>query len=155
MSLLKILALILVIGCLSSCKTTQPDESEVLSTIKVDGQTPQYTTSEKRTFFIMLDTTDNKKYGYSPEAPINVGVGPSEQHKYLNSLAGPNGESIRYTRLGSCCPFADPKLSYGGGLLDIYQVFYDGQKQPIKLYLNMYYKDQKLFIPTGLSYRNN
>ena len=83
------------------------------------------------------------EYGYSPENPIRVGDGdatngPMNERIFLSSLRGPNGEKVSFNRLGSCCEFETPNGFLGGGLLDMYEVNYDGLAEPKILYLNMY-----------------
>lgn len=90
-------------------------------------------------------------YGYTEKNPIKVGGrenGPMNEIKYLNSLSGPNGEQITYVREGSCCVFPVKNSPFGGGLLDIYTVTYEGKKDSVTLYLNMYEK-AKLKAPVG------
>jgi hypothetical protein len=80
-------------------------------------------------------------YGYTPEDPIKVGGGPRGEHEYLQWLRGPEGQRLRYKRLGSCCGFKDSSLPMGGGLLDMYEVTYDGLENPVRLYLDMYRRE--------------
>jgi hypothetical protein len=87
-------------------------------------------------------------YGYTPEDPIKVGGGPSGEHEYLQHLRGPEGQRLRFHRLGSCCGFDDPSLPFGGGLLDMYEVTYEGLASPVRLYLDMY-RRQEPRAPTG------
>lgn len=90
-------------------------------------------------------------YGYSESNPIKVGGGsngPANEHKYLRRLTGPNGESIAYQRLGSCCPFQTKNSEWGSGMLDRYEVEIDGDPKKKILYLNMYDSD-KLYAPKG------
>jgi len=155
MNLLKIITSVVLLSLIISCKSTQQQQPEILSTLKVNNQTPRYQSSQNQPFFILLTASEDTSYGLTPDKPINVGVGAAEQHKYLNSIAGPNGEPIQYTRLGACCPFEDPNLPFGGGLLDIYQVTYEGLSQPVNLYLNLYHKADKLYLPIGFTLRNN
>ena len=121
----KILMLSITFSLLSACSTSQK-------------------TAEK---------TENKKsgkYGYSEDNPIKVGGvnnGPANERKYLNSLTGPNGEKISFNRKGSCCPFETKNSDYGG-MLDRYAVSYEGKKDTVFLYLNMYDKE-KLEAPEG------
>lgn len=99
-----------------------------------------------------------KGYGYTSKEPIKVGgvregIGPASERAYLNKLAGPKGEAIWYSRVGSCCPF---KTSNGflnnSGMLDVYKVTYQGNTDTVELYLNMYdYEEQKL--PKGFSWK--
>ncbi len=95
-------------------------------------------------------------YGYTKENPIKVGgykenVGPMSERFYLYTLRGPNGERIRFQRIGSCCPFQTPHGFNGTGLLDMYEVTYEGLSTPIKLFINMYdYEKPK--APVGFTH---
>ncbi|MDT0678074.1 hypothetical protein [Autumnicola musiva] len=103
----------------------------------------------------------NEELGYNPSHPILVGsndlrYGPEYEQNYLNNLSGPNGEVISYTRLGSCCEFATPKGIMGGGMLDKYEIKYEGLEKPIILYLNMYEPAPKeIKVPSGLKLKEN
>ena len=83
-------------------------------------------------------------YGYTAEDPIRCGgdegirSGPARERDYLNRLRGPNGEDVGFMRQGSCCHFETPNGILGTGLLDMYEVWYDGIDEPVILYLNMY-----------------
>jgi hypothetical protein len=86
---------------------------------------------------------DDETYGYSADNPILIGgedlmLGPYLQRLFLNSIAGPDGQPIKYMRVGSCCTFNTDRGINGVGLLDKYQITWEGQDQPIILYLNMY-----------------
>lgn len=86
---------------------------------------------------------DTSGYGYSPNDPIIVGglserSGPASQRAYLDQLRGPNGEAVTYERIESCCAFSTPNGILGSGMLDIYEVRYEGQGRAVRLYLNMY-----------------
>ncbi|EPX57525.1 hypothetical protein D187_009799 [Cystobacter fuscus DSM 2262] len=87
-------------------------------------------------------------YGYTPEDPIKVGGGPSGEHEFLRYLRGPEGQPLSFERLGSCCGFKDSSLPFGGGLLDMYEVTYEGLEKPVTLYLDMY-RRQEPRAPTG------
>jgi hypothetical protein len=98
------------------------------------------------------DSKPKDDYGYSANNPIKTGGGPKGERAFLNRLAGPNGEPVRYQRLGSCCSFSTPNGIMGGGLLDRYEVWIEGQPQPKILYLNMYdFEEPK--IPKGFTER--
>ena len=95
-------------------------------------------------------------YGYTEKNAIKVGgdfEGPANERKYLNSLTGPNGEKVSFDRLGSCCAFQTGNSSFGGGMLDRYAVTYEGKKDTVTLYLNMYDK-AKLKAPLGFRFRD-
>ncbi len=101
------------------------------------------------------EATTDSTYGYSKENPIKVGGnsnGPTNQRNYLNSLSGPNGETLIYKRSGSCCQFETKNSSYGMGMLDIYKVTYEGKKDTVSLYINMYDKET-LKSPVGFKFK--
>ena len=99
--------------------------------------------------------SSDASYGYTEKNPIKVGGfsdGPANERRYLNSLSGPNGETINYMRTGSCCHFETKNSPYGGGMLDAYAVTYEGKKDTVVLYLNMYDK-ASLKAPVGFKFK--
>ena len=106
--------------------------------------------------FLIKKYATDKTYGYTEKNPIMVGKaggGPKDERRFLNALAGPNGEQISYQRLGSCCPFFTKNGLFGdSGMLDKYEVTYQGLKTPIILYINMYDSDV-LQVPVGFTLR--
>ena len=87
-------------------------------------------------------------YGFSPENPIHVGGGPDGQHAFLETLRGPDGEPLAWRRLGSCCEFETPNGIMGFGLLDMYEVTYEGLERSVILYLDMY-ESGPVMAPAG------
>jgi hypothetical protein len=87
-------------------------------------------------------TAKNKKYGFSPKTPIKVGGITNNKvraQNFLNALKGPNGEKIHYSRIGSCCHFKTPNALIGNeGVLDQYEIHYEGLKKTILIYINEY-----------------
>ncbi len=132
----------------TSCVSTK-------STLKnVDDNAPDLTLTKNNTFAITLFSKD-KKYGYNPDYPINIFYRNTRDEtlneiRFLNALAGPNGEKITYTRLETCCPFPTKRSDMGAGFLNVYELKWEGQKKPITLYLNIYEKGI-LMVPMGLS----
>lgn len=132
----------------TSCVSTK-------STLKnVDDNAPTPTLTKDNTFLISLYSKD-KKYGFEPDYPVNVFYLNSKDEnlnakRFLDALAGPNGEKITYTKIESCCPFPTKRHQIGAGFLDVYELTWVGQKQPIKLYMNIYEKGY-LMVPVGLS----
>ena len=106
--------------------------------------------------FLIKEYATDKTYGYSEKNPIMVGKeggGPKDERRFLNALAGPNGEEISYQRLGSCCGFFTKNGLFGdSGMLDMYEVSYEGLDKPITLYINMYDSDV-LQVPVGFTLR--
>ncbi|MFT6245738.1 MAG: hypothetical protein ACJA0U_001855 [Salibacteraceae bacterium] len=90
----------------------------------------------------------NQIYGTTPETAIKVGT-VSNEYDFLNMLCGPNGEKITFNRIKSCCEFDCPSCPMGAGLLDEWEIKYEGQKEPLIVYLNGYlYAKPK--VPYGL-----
>ncbi|MGV0938134.1 hypothetical protein [Empedobacter falsenii] len=95
--------------------------------------------------FELLEISNDSTYGYSEKNPIQVGgvdkqSGPLNERRFLNALAGPNGEEVIYYRSGSCCPIKsknDP-MGFGQVMLDNYQVTYKGSNDTVSIYINMY-----------------
>ncbi|MGB2742634.1 MAG: hypothetical protein WBC60_18975 [Cognaticolwellia sp.] len=101
-------------------------------------------------------TSQDPEYGYTSEKPIELGgfltgTKSSGAHiEYFEGLLGPNGEQVNIQRLGSCCAFEDKTMPFGGGLLDRYQLTYEGQKAPAIIYVNLY-KFNKPLAPQGFA----
>ncbi|AOC97411.1 hypothetical protein BB050_04333 [Flavobacterium anhuiense] len=143
----KIAILIVLLISASSCISTK-------STLKnVDDNAPDLILKKDNTFSITQFAKD-KKYGYDPDYPINIFFQNTNNEalnetRFLNALAGPNGEKITYSRLETCCPFPTKRSNMGAGFLNVYELKWDGQKKPVKLYLNIYEKGI-LMVPVGL-----
>jgi len=141
------LYIILIISA-TSCVSTR-------STLKnVDDNAPDLVLKKNNTFEIKLFSTD-KKYGFDPDYPVNIFFRNTKDEalnetRFLNALAGPNGEKITYIRLETCCPFPTKRSDMGAGFLNVYELKWEGQKKPVKLYLNIYEKGI-LMVPMGLS----
>jgi hypothetical protein len=144
----KIALFIILLITATSCVSTK-------STLKnVDNNAPNLTLSKDNTF-IITEYSKDKKYGYDKDYPVNIFYRTSKdevinQQRFLNALAGPNGEKITYTKLESCCPFPSKRSDMGAGFLDVYEIKWEGQKKPINLYLNIYEKGV-LMVPLGLT----
>lgn len=108
----------------------------------------------KNNVFVVTKVATDKNYGYSENYPINLGFATSlERNKasrYLDALAGPNGEKIIYTFVESCCPFLTNTGGMGTGLLDKYKITWEGNSSTLYLYINSYEKGEVL-IPKGLT----
>lgn len=118
-------------------------------------QTSGHELLDARTFKITKFARD-KTYGYTEDNPIKVGggmEGPLNEQRFLNALAGPNGEKVSYKRQGSCCPFKTQNAVFGdSGMLDMYEISIEGMFQKIILYLNMY-DSETLQVPVGFTLR--
>jgi hypothetical protein len=105
--------------------------------------------------FIITEISKDKKYGYNQDYPVNLGflplaTGEINVKRYFGALAGPDGQKLIYTKTESCCPFPTNKFEAGAGLLDVYEVTWDGLSVPKKIYINMYEKG-KVIAPQGFT----
>ncbi|NRT12005.1 2-dehydro-3-deoxyphosphooctonate aldolase [Flavobacterium sp. 14A] len=142
----KIITLLYLALLTVSCVSTK-------STLKnVDDNAPIPLLSTDNTFVITEFSTD-KRYGYDKDYPINVFYYSTRnetinQERFLNALAGPKGQKITFKKLESCCPFPSKRSEMGAGLLDVYEIDWEGLKIPITLYMNIYEKGY-LKVPVG------
>jgi hypothetical protein len=145
-------SLLTLLVCFVSCTSTK-------STIKnIDNNAPNLQLTENNTFFISEFSKDSK-YGFDKDYPVNIFFQSTaneniNQKRFLNALAGPKGQKLTYTKLESCCPFPAKRSDMGAGLLDVYELKWEGQKSPVILYLNIYEKGV-LMVPFGLSLKKN
>jgi len=99
----------------------------------------------------LAEISTDEKYGYEPNHKTAIKVGSIRNgYAYLRALLGPNGEPVQARRLGSCCGFKIKKGS--SGLLDKYEIYYQGIEKPIILYVNGYeYETPK--APIGFTFK--
>ena len=148
----KIVSFIALLLFATSCVSSR-------STLKnVDNNAPDLELLNNNTFAI-TEYSKDKKYGYDKDYPINIFFvtirnETINQQRFLNALAGPKGEKITYTKLESCCPFPTKRSEMGAGMLDVYELRWEGQKNPVTLYLNAYEKGI-LMVPVGLTLKKN
>ena len=118
------------------------------------------TTSFLKAFERGCQSASNADYGRSETSAIKLGSpesadpmleGRRNRTYFLLSLRGPNGERVRYTRLGSCCAQPGPHGHLGREMLDIFQVTHRGLDEPIDLYFNVYSFDDPR-VPVGLTF---
>jgi hypothetical protein len=107
--------------------------------------------------FVITKKAEDKKYAFNEDYPVNVGFtaiedGLNNEIRFLNALAGPNGEKIKFELKESCCPFPTKKTEMGAGILDIYEITWTGQIKPVLVYLNKFEKGE-LMIPLGFTNR--
>jgi len=144
---LKYTFLLLVAVMAVSCVSTK-------STIKnVDENAPVPKLADQA--FVLTNVSNDKKYGYDPDYPINVFFqnvkdDKINQQRFLHALAGPNGEKLVFNKVETCCPFPTKRNTMGVGLLDVYQITWQGNATPVRLYFNMYEKGV-LMAPVGFT----
>lgn len=137
-----VLSLILLTSCVSTKSTL----------MNVDNKAPNPRLNKENNFVLSSISTDSK-YGFDKNYPVNVFfINTTNEEinckRYLSSLSGPNGEIISYKKTGICCPFPSKNINTGGGFLAVYEINYDGLKQPKVLYINIYEKGY-LLAPIG------
>jgi hypothetical protein len=144
----KFIVLLVSVFIIQSCVSTRL----TIKNIDDNAPAPVLVTKDR---FLVTEYTSDKKYGYDPDYPINVFYRNTNDEalnatRYLNALAGPNGEEIFYIKIETCCPFPSKRTNMGAGLLDVYEISWKGQSKPVRLYLNIYEKGY-LYIPVGFT----
>ncbi len=139
---IKFLLLLITIPLLHACSSSKKASQKT----KLD---------EKHNAFMLTEVSTDSTYGYTETNPIKVGgvkssSGPMNERRFLNGLNGPDGEELSYERTGSCCPFKTKNGIMGGGLLDRYAITWEGQTEPVYIYINMYDAGD-LYVPVGLT----
>jgi hypothetical protein len=139
---------ILVLSILTSCTSTQ----STLKNIDNHAMIPKVSSTNT---FVLTTYSNDKKYGYDKDYPINVfyknvAAAKENQERFLNALAGPKGEKISYIKTGICCPFPTTKSEMGVASLDVYSISWEGLKKPAILYLNSFEKGT-LMVPVGFT----
>jgi hypothetical protein len=131
--------LILIFSCSASKKASK---SESTTSSRTNSKsTPKAELRDNQTFELKEISTD-VTYG-SKDNPVEVGgndkhEGPLNERRFLNALAGPNGETISYYRRGSCCPVKSDNGFMGYAMLDNYRVTWEGSKDTVSIFINMY-----------------
>lgn len=121
------------------------------------GKSSVKTNLKDNNTFEITEVSTNKNYGLTPKNPVQVGgvsenIGPLNEVRYLNALAGPNGEKLTFYRAGSCCPIESDNDPFGFGkvMLDNYRVTWEGSKDTVSIFINMY-DSGKLMAPRGFT----
>ncbi|NHM07680.1 2-dehydro-3-deoxyphosphooctonate aldolase [Flavobacterium sp. CYK-4] len=140
--------LLLLLTLMASCVSTK----STLKNVDEHALIPKLSANNT---FVLTESSKDPKYGYDKDFPINVFYKNTKdeninQQRFLNALAGPNGETITYKKVETCCPFPTKNTEMGVGLLDIYEISWAGQKAPVQLYLN-YFEKGALLIPVGFT----
>lgn len=147
----KIVLLNLIILSFASCISTK-------STIKnIDKKAVKPVIKDNA--YVLTEYADSKKYGYDQDYPINLGPSSAANENkfatyFFNGVEGPNGEKITFEKIDTCCPFPTKNDKMGGGLLSIYEVKWQGQEKPVKLYFNIYERG-KVLCPIGFTIKKS
>lgn len=149
-----VLGLLVAAACASNPALRAP---ELVSSGTRHGRGYPAGTSADGDALTLTTIASSPTYGYSAEEPVLVGNGvdsdgPTREKLYLRALRGPEGQPIEFERRGSCCPFETENSALGAGLLDVYELTWEGLDEPVVLYLDMYDPGEPL-IPKGLTAR--
>lgn len=144
---MKKLRLIALLALCISCTSTKQ------TVLNINDNAPTPALKEGR--FVLKNASNDPRYGYREAYPVNVFYLTANNDtinavRYLKSLRGPKGEAVRYTHLGSCCPFPTNRTMVGAGFIQIYELESDGFTGKKKLYINPHAKGE-ILIPQGLS----
>lgn len=126
----------------------------IKSTIKnIDNNAVKPIVKDNR--FIITEYSEDKKYGYNKDYPINLGFENEKTSQknvayFFNALSGKNGEKFTYEKVESCCPFPTKRNTMGAGTLDIYEITFEGDTKKIRLYINIFERG-KVLCPKGFS----
>src|SRR5438874_2255142 len=89
------------------CSTTKKDEPQVLSSTTTKTGSVVVTDEmigRSRGSMSLLHVAAMASYAYSEAVPVKIGGGFGEgsqrTYQYLNALRGPNGETVKYNRIG-------------------------------------------------------
>lgn len=143
----KILVIVFVGLHLVSCISTK-------STIKnIDDSAVKPSVKNNR--FVITEYSNDRKYGYDKDYPINIGFNreneaPKNIEYFFNALVGEKKEKFSYVKVESCCPFPTKKTNMGAGTLDIYEITFEDSGKKVQLYFNIYEKG-KIMCPKGFS----
>lgn len=112
----------------------------------------------KENAFVLTKYSTDANYGYDKDYPINVFYKNSKDEnlnaeRFLNALAGPNGEKMTFEKVESCCPFPSTNSELGAGFIDVYKISFSGLKKTKTLYINIYERGI-LEIPVGFTIKN-
>ena len=151
-----ILLILMLVSCAGHSGTAPPG---LLVETSRDGRGWPFGESGRGPVLDLSETSTDPRYGWSAKKPVGLGgfdAAPPEedsltrQIRFLNSLWGPQGETIFYERIGTCCPFPFYGAPLDKGMLDIYALTWEGQSRPRHLYLDGY-RTGTIRIPEGLT----
>ncbi len=130
---------ILLVAALMACSTNK----RMASSAGAGGGSAAAKSKPSSGKIMLTGVATDASYGLTPENPVEVGgasnsEGPVNERKYLNMLAGPNGEKVSYYRLRSCCAVPSNNAIFGKAMLDDYRVTWEGSSDTVSIYINMY-----------------
>ena len=114
----------------------------------------------KNNAFLLTEYSNDAKYGYNADYPINIGLILERQEDiyigyFFNALEGEKGKKIeKFEKVDTCCPFPTTHNTMGAGTLSIYEVTFEGSNNKVRLHFNIYEKG-KLVCPKGFIIKNS
>lgn len=138
--------LVLIYSCNSSKSTYNTSSSKSLDF----GSPSVEQVVMSNDLFLIEEFATDSSYAFTQENPVMVGShSAAHQRRFLNSIAGPENQTLTFERLGSCCFFYTKNGMIGdSGLLDMYEIDYKGLKNKVVMYINFYDSDT-LKVPVG------
>lgn len=135
------LALVLATSCISTKSTLKNVNPQAVRPAFSDGQ------------YHLTEYATDKKYGYDPDYPINIGFINENQEAinvtyFFNAIEGELSEKITFNKIDTCCPFPTKNTTIGAGTLSIYEVVFVNSSKKVLLYFNIYEKGE-LVCPKG------
>ncbi len=151
---LLLLATVLVVSCVTSKDKFQKKYPQYVSNRNIIKELPKINDST----LLIKEYAKDIEYGLKPEKPIFLGIYKTYDaidniDRFFNAIIGKNKQILIKKRMKYCCPFKTPNSptidrDKKFGLLEVYQVSYEGLEKPIVLYFNVY-DSGDLFIPDG------
>lgn len=144
----------LFLSCASAPKNVQPTVLSRSSSTAGGVAITDEMIGRRRGEMQLSQASIDPSYAFSEHAPVLIGggfdSGSDRTYKYLNALRSPNGEPIKYDRVGTCCPFKSANSPFGDeALLEVYQLTIPGIGKK-RIYFNWYENGDPL-IPIGLA----
>jgi hypothetical protein len=152
---MKNILLIGILLVLAGCASPKGGTKSSSTSGKGDTRTKAVENIDNNTY-LLVEVAEDRTYALDAANSVKVGGskngnGPLNERRYLNALLGPKGEPVKYSRAGSCCAFKTPNAMIGdSGLLDRYRVTWEGSKDTVNIFLNMY-DEGDLKIPSGFT----
>ena len=148
---------LIIPGCAASSNPGSPPR--LLIEASMSGRGWPFGESGRGSVIHIEEIAHEEEYGWTARKPISLGgyyseipgeTGFDRQQQYLNSLWGPEGETIFYERIGTCCPFDLFGALLDKGMLDVYALTWEGQAEPKHLYMDRF-REGPIRIPAGLT----
>lgn len=137
---MKTRAPLLLVVSLALCGCGTTDTPSPAATKRAATAAAEPTPATFVSFSVTKQSLD-QAYGYGPDKPVKVGgadtaTGPLRERMFLEQLAGPKGQALRFQHKGT------------SGLLNLYEVWIGTEPTPRTLYLSTHEFEEPL-APVG------